>query len=227
MKMKKYTALVILFLVIMGPILTSVQTRVSVSSLEPISILLDAGHGGEDPGKVVGEIKESEINLNIALKLKDHLEEAGYEVTMTRTKEEGLSYAGNAWEKSSDMQIRKNMITSGGYDMFISIHQNSHSDVSCKGGQVFYSDNNAENRILAEIIQHKLKECTPFENKRAALINNDYKLLKGNSMPSVIVECGFMTNQTELELLLSEDYQEKIAKYISQGIYDYIEKEKQ
>ncbi len=142
---------------------------------------------------------------------------------MTRTKQDGLSDSGEVWEKNADMQIRKNMITSGNYDIFISIHQNSHPDSSCRGGQVFYSDILHENRILAEKIQLKLRECAPFENKRTALINNDYKLLKGNSMPSVIVECGFMTNSTELELLINDEYRKKIAKNIAESVIEFLE----
>jgi N-acetylmuramoyl-L-alanine amidase len=133
-----------------------------------------------------------------------------------------LSDAGEAWNKDSDMNIRKNMILSGNYDVFISVHQNSYSDVSCRGGQVFYSDNNPSNAVFAQILQEKLRECAPFENKRTPLIDNDYKLLKGNTMPSVIVECGFMSNSAELELLLSEQYCEKIAECIAVGTEAFV-----
>lgn len=170
----------------------------------------------------MGEIKESDINLDIALRLERMLTEKGYEVEMTRRDNGGLCNEGEKWTKDSDMQIRKNQIVSGEYDLFLSVHQNSHSDTSCRGGQVFYSDSNPENGILADIVQEKLKKCAPFENRRSALINNDYKLLRGNSMPSAIIECGFMTCPSELELLLDENYKEKIAEYIAEGIDEYI-----
>lgn len=175
---------------------------------------------------MVGKINESDINLDISLRLKKYLENLGYCVDMTRTDSGGLTDESGNWNKENDMQLRKNMILSGDYDVFVSIHQNSHQDTSCRGGQVFYSDNNAQNAVLAEILQKKLKECATFENKRACLINNDYKLLKENSMPSVIVECGFMTNSAELQLLLTENYREKTAMYLAEGIKNYIENKK-
>ena len=193
-------------------------TEVASYGKEPVRILIDAGHGGQDPGKVIGNVKESDINLSIAKKMEKYLEGLGYEITMTRTDVSGLSKAGNTWNKDDDMQIRKDMITGAEYDIFISVHQNSYQDVSCKGGQVFYSDNNDENRILAETIQKKIIECAPFENHRVAMINNEYKLLKENKIPSIIVECGFMTNSMELELLMNEEYQAKLAEYIGEGI---------
>ena len=99
--------------------------------------------------------------------------EKGYLVELTRVENEGLSENGN-WNKEEDMRIRKEKIVLSECDIFISLHQNSYADTSCKGAQVFYSENLPENRVLADLIQDKLKKTAPFENKRTALINNEY-----------------------------------------------------
>jgi len=155
--------------------------------------------------------------------LAEIMTEKGYLVELTRVKDDGLSENGN-WNKDEDMRIRKEKITVSECDMFISLHQNSYADTSCKGAQVFYSECLPENRILADLIQDKLKKTAPFENKRTALINNDYYVLRDNNVPSVIIECGFMTNPQELELLTSREYRKKLTNAIADAIMEFFEK---
>ena len=153
-------------------------------------ILIDAGHGGWDPGKVAeNNICEKDINLSIAKKLKEYLEQNGAFVLII--------------------------------DMMISVHQNSFPEKNVHGAQVFYYKNSNEGKKLADCIQTQLKNNLDKNNNRAAKINSSYFILKKIIKPSVIVECGFLSNDNELENLLDDDYQNKIAWGIYLGILDY------
>lgn len=195
-------------------------------SEQPFVIVVDPGHGGDDPGKVgVNQLLEKDINLAISKKLKEMLEDAGYKVVLTRTTDEGLYDAGAGNKKLSDMKKRCSIIENEHADMVISIHQNSFSKESVQGAQVFYYKYSNEGNLLAQCIQKALNEQTDTGNNRMVKDNTTYYMLLHTPCPTVIVECGFLSNPEEANLLGSEEYQEKIANAICEGVRNYYAKE--
>ncbi|MBR1443113.1 MAG: N-acetylmuramoyl-L-alanine amidase [Firmicutes bacterium] len=181
-----------------------------------LNIVIDAGHGGFDPGKVANGIDEKVINLQIAHKLQLYLEQGGSYVMNTRTEDNSLSE-----EKRGDLKERINIANSDDVDMMISIHQNSFPNSSVRGAQVFYYKNSRESRQLAEAIQKRIRDADDT-NKREAKASGDYYILKKSNVPAVIVECGFLSNDMEKEKLQNEKYQEKIAWAIYLGVNDFL-----
>lgn len=191
-----------------------------------ICIVVDAGHGGSDPGKVgVNDALEKDINLSLALKLKDLLEQKKINVVLTRDSDAGLYPADTTNKKAADMQKRCQLITEANPVFTISIHQNSYTTPDIKGAQVFYYGQSAGGEKLANILQESLVSHVDPENKRVAKANESYYLLKKTPTPTVIVECGFLSNPTEADLLLDEDYQNKLVRAIYMGILEYLEEE--
>ena len=191
-------------------------------SEEKIRIVIDAGHGGADPGKVgVNGALEKDINLEIARKLKIFLEAADYEVIMTRENENGLYDEGASNKKVQDMKRRMEIIEKADPLLVVSIHQNSYHEEPVKGAQVFYYTTSEKSKVMAGLIQDELKELDR-ENNRQAKGNDSYYLLKKTGKPIVIVECGFLSNYTEAEKLITSFYQEKLAFRIHMGIEKYV-----
>ncbi len=189
-------------------------------------IVIDVGHGGFDAGKVgVNGVKEKDINLEIALKLKTVIEAKGMQVIMTRDEDKGL-YDENAGNKKvQDLQRRCDLINEMNPLMTVSIHQNSYTSPEIRGAQVFYYTTSTESQKLAEIIQNSLiREADP-ENHREAKANDSYYMLKKTSSPIVIVECGFLSNPAEAEKLCDETYQQKLVEAISTGVFQYLGKD--
>lgn len=192
---------------------------------EKICVVIDAGHGGDDPGKVgVNGAKEKDINLKIALILKKYLEEEGIEVVLTRETDQGLYDAGASNKKVQDMKRRIEMIEKEGPAITVSIHQNSYPAENVHGAQVFYYSTSAEGKRLAESIQEQMITCLDPENRRSVKANESYYLLKKTDIPIVIVECGFLSNGEEAEKLCDEDYQDRAAWAIHMGIMRYLNK---
>jgi N-acetylmuramoyl-L-alanine amidase len=188
-----------------------------------ITIVIDPGHGGRDPGKIgINNAKEKDINLSISLKLKDLLEQNDFKIIMTREDDIGLYGENESYKKRADLQKRVDIINSSGAMFAVSIHQNSFSQESCKGAQVFYYNDSTEGKKLAEIIQAQLKETIADGNHRLAKPNSTYYMVSKTNCPLVIVECGFLSNRTEAELLLEGEYQDKMASGIHQAILKYI-----
>ena len=186
-------------------------------------IVVDAGHGGADPGKVgINGAEEKTINLQIALKLKKLLESEGMEVVLTRTEDGGLYEEGASNKKVADMRKRCEIITKADPVFTISIHQNSYPEEYVKGAQTFYYGKSQEGKELAEVIQNSMIEHLDKENHRTAKANESYYLLKRTPSPTVIVECGFLSNSQEAALLISEEYQEKVAWAVHMGILQYL-----
>ena len=186
-------------------------------------IVIDAGHGGNDPGKVgVNGVEEKAINLQIALRLQRLLESEGIEVVLTRTDDNGLYSEGADNKKVEDMRKRCEIITEKMPVFTISIHQNSYPEEYVKGAQTFYYGKSDEGKQLAEQIQVSMIERLDKENHRSAKSNESYYLLKRTPTPTVIVECGFLSNTQEAELLTTEDYQEQVAWAIHMGVMQYL-----
>lgn len=186
-------------------------------------VVIDAGHGGADPGKV-GEkgTLEKTINLSVAEKLRERLRQNGIRVVMTRDSDGGLYSDGTQNKKREDMEARVRIISDAKPDFAVSIHQNSYMDATCKGAQLFYYKDSSESKRLAEILQQSFAEVLDDGNRRQAKANDDYYLLRKTECPMVIAECGFLSNPTEEMLLVSEEYQEKIAEALCGGILRYI-----
>lgn len=186
-------------------------------------ILVDAGHGGSDPGMIgVGGLEEKGINFSISLLLRDTLEKSGYSVIMTREEDKGLYDSSAANKKAQDMQRRIAMIREHMPVLSVSIHQNSYHDAGVHGPQVFYYESSVEGKKLAEAVQSSLNDLLEVDRPRKVKGNTSYYLLKRSSGTLVIVECGFLTNPEEAQKLQTKEYQEKVAAAVSEGIRTYL-----
>lgn len=184
-----------------------------------VTIVIDAGHGGIDPGKVgVNNALEKDVNLAIALKLERNLRESGINVVMTRTDDNGLYKENDSNKKVRDMKNRLTIIEEAKPVLAVSIHQNSYPDASVSGVQVFYYKDSAKSKEAAQIMQEQMIETLKPDKERVAKENGSYYLLKKTSVPIMIIECGFMSNPTEAELLTQDMYQERVAWAIYMGI---------
>lgn len=143
---------------------------------------------------------------------------------MTREDGNGLYKASDYNKKSVDISKRVSIINSSDALIAISIHQNSFSQESSRGAQVFYHQNSGQGKILAEIIQEQVKNTINDGNHRLAKSNTSYYMLRKTRCPLVIVECGFLSNWGEAALLKDDLYQEKMAWAINLGIMEYINK---
>lgn len=189
-------------------------------------VVIDAGHGGNDPGKVgVNGALEKDINLSIALKLKDLLELNDVDVIMIRETDTGLYSETDTNKKSADMKKRVSIINESNADLVVSIHQNSFSQESSHGAQVFYYNGSTEGKTFAELMQETLRSEFNDGNKRLAKANTEYYMLKKTTLPLIIIECGFLSNNAEAELLSTSDYQERMAWAIHLGIMTWLNKE--
>lgn len=219
----KTIIVVLCILVIVGVSLGVVITVGKGDSPKPIcTIVVDAGHGGRDKGcSGANGTSESDINLSISKKLKTYLETLGVRVVMTRSDGNGLYRADADNYKLSDMQKRIEIINDTSPDMVISVHQNSYSDTSQKGAQVFYQEGDDVSFEFAGSVQSQLLMQLP--NARLEHNAGDYYLLKECGLPAVLVECGYLTNAEEEALLASDEYQSQVAYAIMCGVVKYFD----
>lgn len=186
-------------------------------------VVIDAGHGGQDPGKIgINGVEEKKLNLLVAEKLKKYLEANDIRVVMTRESDEGLYDADTSNKKVQDMKRRIAVIEEAAPQITVSIHQNSYPEEYVHGAQVFYYSGSREGQALAERVQKQLVEKVDPENRRGVKDNDSYYLLKRTGVPIIIVECGFLSNGREAELLCSDEYQEELAWAIHMGILQYL-----
>lgn len=188
-------------------------------------VVIDAGHGGTDPGKVgVDGSLEKDINLAIAERLKTYLQQDDVKVIMTRETDMGLYSETDSRKKMADMKKRCEIIEESGADLVVSIHQNSYHEESVSGGQVFYYRDSSKGKALAAILQDRFDYVLGEQNRRLPKSNANYYLLLHVKCPIVIVECGFLSNRREAALLNSGEYQDKLAYTIHMGIMEYLNK---
>lgn len=186
-------------------------------------VLIDAGHGGADPGKVgINGALEKDINLSVAFLVKKYLEQQDVTVVMTRNGDEGLYREESPNKKIEDLKNRLALIDASGAVLAVSIHQNSYTSEKVSGAQVFYYETSKQGEKAAVIVQEQLRKGVDETNDRKAKKNGSYYLLKKSSVPTIIVECGFLSNGEEADKLTQEDYQEKMAWNISLGILQYL-----
>ena len=187
-------------------------------------IVLDAGHGGLDPGKVgINEVLEKDINLAIVLKLKPLLEEYGFTIHLTRDSDKILGPANSSRPKRDDMIARVDLVKELHPYFTISIHQNSFPTASVNGPQVFYYKDSVESATMAQVIQNSLNQYLNPKKKRDPQSNTNYYLLTRTPTPTIIVECGFLSNPDEAALLATDAYQQKVAEAIYMGVVSYYE----
>lgn len=179
-------------------------------------VVVDPGHGGIDGGKVaVNGAEEKDVNLEIALIIKKLLEEQGVEVIMTRTKDKRLGST-----QSEDLKERVRIINDNQPVLAVSIHQNSYHEESVNGAQIFYYTDSEKGKRAAMVLQGYLEEMEP-DSIREAKANNTYYILKNTKVPTVIVECGFLSNRSDAQKLVDGQYQQKIARAIAEGALEW------
>lgn len=192
-------------------------------------IVIDPGHGGMDGGAESSSgICEKDINLAIAMHIKKLAEKDGFKVIMTRDDDRllGDTESGSIRSrKTADLTERKRIIDESGAKLAVSIHLNSFKqDRSVHGAQVFYPAGSEEeevissSKILAESVYEKLSSGIDDGTERPVLAKGDVRILKNVSVPTIIVECGFLSNNDEAKLLESPEYQEKLAQFIYEGV---------
>lgn len=187
------------------------------------TIVIDPGHGGIDPGSIgyKTKVKESDLNLKLSKMLSKKLEDVGINIVMTRSDENALAEGTGKSFKKKDMELRKEIIKRVRPNMVLSLHHNSYTRHDLRGAQVFYDKTSEISRQIADCIQSEFIENLEKSSKTTS--PGDYYMLKCTYAPSVIVECGFLSNEEEEKLLLSEDYQEKIVDSIYKGIMNFLQ----
>lgn len=213
---KKYLFLFfICFLLLFSSVIAS-----NNEALHGITIYIDPGHGGIDPGAVYKGIKEEDINLQIALKIRNVLENRGATAYLTRDGDYDLAESNTSLRKRSDLQNRSNLINNSNVDLYISIHMNAENSTVWSGPQVFYDEINVHNKNIAKAIQKELNFS--LQGNRNCKIISDGYLYSHVKVPGVLIEAGFLSNPNERYLLQQESYQNKVANSISNGIEKYI-----
>lgn len=212
---------------LLGSFLLAKETAEYVNSVSirqrNLCVVIDAGHGGNDPGKIgINGALEKDINLEIAYMVKQFLEASDVKVVMTREGDAGLYDENSSNKKVEDMKRRIQLIDETAPVLTVSIHQNSYSEEYVHGAQVFYYNGSEQGEKLADFIQKQLVATVDSENTRQIKANDSYYLLKKTGIPIVIVECGFLSNSIEAEKLTDKMYQEKIAWAIHLGILQYL-----
>lgn len=183
-------------------------------------IYLDPGHGGVDGGAQYKDIYEKDINLSIALKLEKELSALGAIVYLTRDGDYDLSVPNAVHRKRSDLSRRSNIINNSNCDLFLSIHLNSESSGTWRGPQVFYDDNNQENKNIALLFQQIINK--KLSGKREMKQAEDLYLQKRIKRPGILVEVGFLSNANDRYLLKSEEYQQKVATVLKDATILYF-----
>ena len=189
-------------------------------------IVVDAGHGEPDGGAVSSNgISEAEINLKIALKLQNLLEQSGATVILTRSDENGIYDVDKTTlkqKKVSDIRNRVKIGNSSSADIFVSIHLNKIPQEQYSGWQTFFKKDNEQGEKLATAIQESLKEAVGKENNRLPMKLDNVYIVKNVEIPLTIVECGFLSNEEEEKKLQEDEYQNRLAWGIYNGINDYF-----
>ena len=186
-------------------------------------VVIDPGHGGTDPGKVgIDGQLEKDINLAVAKKLKTYLEASDVKVVLTRDVDTGLYSNKDTHKKMADMKKRCQLIEEAKPDLVISIHQNSFEDSSSCGPQVFYYEASDAGKELASSVLGALNTSLCVAKPRSIKPNKEYFILKKSTSPTVIVECGFLSNPAETLLLTDKNYQDDLAHAIYIGVTDYL-----
>lgn len=229
---KRYIACALIFFaltVAAGAVYAHIRGRSVETFVTPMNgriVLLDPGHGGKDAGASANGAVEKELNLEIARLVQGYIEEGGGAAILTRTEDKDTSdpnrAAGTSW-KMSDLKSRKKDIENFKADAFVSIHMNKFGQSKYRGAQVFYTAESEKSKILGETLQRSVKDVLDDGNTREAKPSkNAIYVLKGNTVPSVLIECGFLSNAEEAQLLSDPDYRRRVAWGIYIGIVRFF-----
>lgn len=200
-----------------------VSKSVTTQTVAPLNIkvVIDAGHGGADGGSVgVSGVTESALNLAYAQKLTEYLESVGIQVENTRLTDSALCADDDPDFKQSDMKKRAEIINSSNAQLLVSIHMNKFTSQESNGAQVFFKQDDTDSQQFATAIKDML--CANFSNARELALKGDYYILNCTNITGVIVECGFLSNPTEEQLLVQQDYRNKMCYSIFCGILNYL-----
>ena len=173
-------------------------------------------------------VLEKDLNLSIALKLQQFLEQGGTSVILTRSDDNGIYDVSGSIrnKKNSDLKNREKLIKESGANAFVSIHMNKFPDGQYSGPQVFFSGNNEKSEGLAKQVQASLIEAlAPPSSREIKKADGSIYLLKQAKLPAILVECGFLSNEAEQKKLLDESYQKQVAWAIYCGIIQYFNEE--
>ncbi len=191
-----------------------------------LTVLVDAGHGLPDGGAIgINGTVEQRINLEIAKKIKEVLSAKGINIILTREDENCLSNKKNATIrelKLDDMRKRRELMKTSNADLFISIHMNSYKNSLAEGLRIFYAENSKDIKPLAEEIQVRMSDVTGAKMSVVKTIDRNLFLLKNPPIPSILIECGFLSNPEEEAKLNTEDYEARLAWAISDAIEKYF-----
>ncbi|MDD6735237.1 MAG: N-acetylmuramoyl-L-alanine amidase [Clostridiales bacterium] len=206
--------------------ITAATSHADMRERHRLSVIIDAGHGQPDGGAVgAGGTIEQEINLAIAKKLEEVLSAKGVKVIMTRSDENGLwtSKSKTIREmKLEDMKMRMSIMKSSHADLFITIHMNSYKNSSASGLRIFYSKNHPDIKPLAENIQNRMSDVTGAQMHVVQTADTKLFLLKNPPLPSILVECGFLSNPPEEKKLCDDDYQARLAWALADAVEKYF-----
>ena len=203
-----------------GVIAASLPRSTPVSEL---TVVIDPGHGGGDGGALgwKTKVREDELNLQVALLLGERLQQAGMTVVYTRIDDKGLVRDGVSWDKNADMRMRAEIMEKAKPDLVVSIHMNSHTDAGPSGPQVFSQTGSVKGKQLAEAIQRQFPVGIPEARVRHAA-NGNYFVLRAAEAPSVMVECGFLSNAQDETRLQDPDYQRRLSWCVYAGVISYF-----
>ena len=211
----KTVLLIIFFLLVLSLQVISAQSL----PLQDTTIIIDPGHGGRDSGTTYGEILEKDINLEISKVLEKELTEKGAIVYMTRTRDIDLSSIYDSAKKRGDLYRRLLLIKEKKADLYLSIHINWYQNSAMKGAEVLYNSINDKNKILAKFIMNEFKE--KLESPRN-IKTTDLYMYRNTTTPGVLIECGYLSNKIERNLLQDKKYQEKLSVFITNDVINYL-----
>ena len=214
--MKQYYLKGLILFCILTCLISFPYTKASLPLVGKI-IVLDAGHGGKDPGTMYKDVLEKDINLKIVLALENELQKKGATVILTRDKDYDLSSPKATRRKKSDFDNRIKIINSSGANMYLSIHLNYLIQEEYYGPQVFYNDKSTENKKIASLLQNALNKKLGSKREVKKIPSTTYMYSRLN-VPGVLIECGFLSNAKERRLLQDSKYQKKLARYIANAV---------
>jgi N-acetylmuramoyl-L-alanine amidase len=197
--------------------------KVTNEKYHQYTVAIDAGHGGFDGGAVgPNQLQEKDINLAVALYLRQHLESVGINVVLLRDSDIDFTGGVSKYKNRTDISKRVHLINDSNADLYVSIHMNAIPDSRWSGAQTFYYPNNVNNKILAEKVQQNFKDALNNTTRKAKSVKT-LMLLRHVEVTGILVEGGFLSNPTEAHLLSQSSYQDKLAYSIFLGILDYLE----
>lgn len=207
-----------------GIVVGAITTKSTITPKKEYCIVIDAGHGGRDGGAIgrTTGITESELNLKYALQLKELCEDYGMKVVLTRENMDGLYDEGASNKKRSEMEKRRQIINNSDADLMVSIHMNSFSSRSTSGAYVFYAKESKRGQTLARTIQSSLSKS--FDDARGYVTVGDYFVLNYSTIPSALVECGFLSNEDEEKKLQQDEYCLEFCSSLMVGILSFFGK---